>query len=111
MQDIIPSPSYHFASADAQGSFLGDRSGSVNNLLLDQRALCALHSARIAYALTEPFFLTSAKENSTSRELHHAISLPPPALEDGFEYYPTTKHDASRYGDMDCPHRLFHNWR
>jgi hypothetical protein len=45
MQTLLASPTHHFASADALGDFLCGRSGSVSNLVLDQRALRLLKSA------------------------------------------------------------------
>jgi hypothetical protein len=42
---LLASPTHHFASADALGDFLCGRSGSVSNLVLDQRALRLLKSA------------------------------------------------------------------
>jgi hypothetical protein len=93
MQTLLANPTYHFASADALGSFLGDRGGSINDLSLDKRAFRVLDSAssvmlsmnngdlsrhqlwRIASALAQPFVMTFINEHDADREIRDAVAI------------------------------------
>jgi hypothetical protein len=92
-ESLLPPPSYQFTSADILGDFLGDRGGSVVNLVLDGRAISLLCAAsnvilsmnkddlsahklwRVSSSIPRPFMMTFVNVYDAAREVRDGMQI------------------------------------